>query len=495
MAQQQPQQPRRREEEARGRAAKALLAAAGSSKEGAFGARLLVVVATAAMLVAFVLFQRAPANGRWDGVSKLVRVGGPDEGGAPAAPAADQQEGKKKRKKKGKGSRPAPIEHISAADIQSAGIVRFSDGEDPLRKGKPRRAHPVFLHIAKTGGTAVENIARAEYGIAVGRWAFESQRRSMEASFGPLPEGVPREGRPDWKRVGPCSGWHQAPTSFVPESFTVVRNPYVRFLSEFCHSMRSLQNKRKTQRRVAELLKHFEGTFGNGTSFAEAFSQADDADAGRKTCEMFSKSAVPRLRAAVEAARRGKLFFTYDCHMMKQVRGARAKYASARRRARARPRGPAPDDVGPRSAHVRDQSAYYRNAEWIIEQRALESGLHRLLALYGLRPVGEEAEGTDAGEDPAGAGLPPEEDDEDDEAAAAADPTRVCEAYAFDCMTDEVAMLIVESDGDAFADFGYSRDWRRLRRALPDHNYEHAVDPAEFNKRARARMQAGEGRL
>ena len=48
------------------------------------------------------------------------------------------------------------------------GMIRQGDADAAPR----RRRYPVFFHIPKTGGTAVENIMKAEYGVKVGRFAF-----------------------------------------------------------------------------------------------------------------------------------------------------------------------------------------------------------------------------------------------------------------------------------------------------------------------------------
>ena len=48
------------------------------------------------------------------------------------------------------------------------GMIRQGDAAAAPR----RRRYPVFFHIPKTGGTAVENIMKAEYGVKVGRFAF-----------------------------------------------------------------------------------------------------------------------------------------------------------------------------------------------------------------------------------------------------------------------------------------------------------------------------------
>lgn len=86
-------------------------------------------------------------------------------------------------------------------------------------------------------------------------------------------------------------------------------------------------------------------------------------------------------------------------------------------------------------------------AEWVIEQHSLTDRLTDLLALYGLRSNGR-------GKTEAERAMPE---------STPTELSRVCEAYAFDCMTDEDAALVERIEADAFEHFGYSRDWKALR--------------------------------
>lgn len=79
-------------------------------------------------------------------------------------------------------------------------------------------AQPIFIHIPKTGGVSVEDLA-SKAGHVTGACVVHS--------FGdvalpyPLAKGYLME------------PYHTPPARFVPYSFTVVRNPYARMVSEF----------------------------------------------------------------------------------------------------------------------------------------------------------------------------------------------------------------------------------------------------------------------
>lgn len=72
-----------------------------------------------------------------------------------------------------------------------------------------------FIHIPKTGGTSIEDTLAA-IGIYAGRQAFKNNVV------------------PPYLTVSvPCSKWHRPPKSFVKGSFCVLRDPYVRLVSEY----------------------------------------------------------------------------------------------------------------------------------------------------------------------------------------------------------------------------------------------------------------------
>ena len=280
------------------------------------------------------------------------------------------------------------------------GASIFSDGMMLRRRSRQRR-YPVFIHIPKTGGTAVENIMRAEYDVKVGRFAFKPPENDKAGAW---------EGQYKTKGV-PCARWHKPPKTFVPESFTLVRNPYARVISEFCYAPRfhSLSGKKKR-------LVHTEymRIFG-GEDFMDAM-HGEEGETRRKTCDLFASYMVPALRKAVEAVRSGaqgqQMYTEYDCHLL-------------------------------------PQSAYFKHAEWVIDLQSFDS-VHDLLALYGLQRRVRD----DVNENGKKDSIPTDHVNTSSER---------CTAYAFACMTDEVASLIEEFDADTFAFFGYSRDWRSLR--------------------------------
>ena len=82
---------------------------------------------------------------------------------------------------------------------------------------------PVFLHLPKNGGTAIET-ALGHVGVAAG--------------FCHLPKyGPARPYRLRRRAVG-FEEWHTPPAEHVPDSWTIVRNPYKRAASDFIWSIR-----------------------------------------------------------------------------------------------------------------------------------------------------------------------------------------------------------------------------------------------------------------
>ena len=191
----------------------------------------------------------------------------------------------------------------------------------------------------------------------------------------------------------------------MPESFTIVRNPYARMVSEFCWVPTAFQLHKKKKRGAEDARLPYQRIVGEQV-WIDAL-QGEEADARRMTCDLFAAFMVPRLERAVEAMRKGKRYWRHDCHLL-------------------------------------PQSLYFTKAEWVIEQHSFDK-MHELLATYGLErqegnqiklnnPFFTNYENTSS---------------------------ELCTKYAFACMSDEVAALIRELDAETFEYFGYPRDWRR----------------------------------
>ena len=349
------------------------------------GAAKLLYIATpvAMMLVIFVLTQSATMSGHREEQTHFITGEREDEGDGTDPSALES------------------LKHVHDSSLQNNGMVHFSERDDPVRTRELRRAYPVFIHVPKTGGTAVENIMRKEYDVKVGRFAFK-----------PLPDDKAgaEKGRYEIKAV-PCSPWHSPPKSFVPESFVIVRNPYARVVSEFCYIF-SLHDSGWF---VKKKSPSYESIFGNKTWVEAMKAGKETRETREKMCNYFSIFMVPALREAAErSSEKGKAMYTEgDCHLL-------------------------------------PQSLYFTKAEWVIEQYSLEK-VHELLAMYGLERF--------AAEEKAFNKIPT------DHANAS---SQRCAAYAFDCITDEVASLVETLDGKTFEYFGYSRDWRSLRPELSD---------------------------
>ena len=122
------------------------------------------------------------------------------------------------------------------------GIWHRQQGEGRRRSSGEQhttRDSPIFVHITKTGGTSIET-AFAAAGVEVGRKYFYSLLRRKGGKEWSLKQLDPRADLSDLGyNIGELrcldAPWHQPPLDdFVPQSFTVVRNPYERLISEFC---------------------------------------------------------------------------------------------------------------------------------------------------------------------------------------------------------------------------------------------------------------------
>lgn len=82
---------------------------------------------------------------------------------------------------------------------------------------------PVFLHLPKNGGTAIET-ALGHVGVAAG--------------FCHLPQYGPARPYRLRTRAAEFEEWHTPPAEHVPDSWTIVRNPYKRAASDFIWSVR-----------------------------------------------------------------------------------------------------------------------------------------------------------------------------------------------------------------------------------------------------------------
>jgi hypothetical protein len=84
---------------------------------------------------------------------------------------------------------------------------------------------PVFVHIPKTGGSSIEEVLSLR-NIHVGKSAFSpaGNDTGKDRRIYKLEAGVH------------CSQWHIAPSEHVPNSITVVRDPWDRLLTEFCYT-------------------------------------------------------------------------------------------------------------------------------------------------------------------------------------------------------------------------------------------------------------------
>ena len=120
--------------------------------------------------------------------------------------------------------------------LASSTLSNQNAAESP-RRYENTQAHPTkkrleFVHITKTGGTAIERAAQQQGVI----WGFNQYRRAKnfrraenERFEPPRSIGVPFDGEL----------WHTPPHWRIPnpyrdaDTFAVIRNPYTRYLSEY----------------------------------------------------------------------------------------------------------------------------------------------------------------------------------------------------------------------------------------------------------------------
>lgn len=113
---------------------------------------------------------------------------------------------------------------------------------DPSSRSKPEPEHasaatavgsePVFVHIPKTGGVAVE-LSAARRGVRLGRCAASCD--ALDASCEAVTAAQAYPVQPGYER---CSRVHRPPqfsNGVIPNSFCVVRNPFHRLMSEFAY--------------------------------------------------------------------------------------------------------------------------------------------------------------------------------------------------------------------------------------------------------------------
>eukprot|EP00930_Biecheleria_cincta_P001650 TRINITY_DN102787_c0_g1_i1.p1 TRINITY_DN102787_c0_g1~~TRINITY_DN102787_c0_g1_i1.p1 ORF type:complete len:712 (+),score=75.81 TRINITY_DN102787_c0_g1_i1:86-2221(+) len=91
---------------------------------------------------------------------------------------------------------------------------------DALQEDMRVHPHPVFVHVPKNAGTAIED-AFLQQGMRLGRYAFELSEKAPYAL-----EDIS------------CSSHHVPPAEHIRNGFVVVRDPLDRLVSEFCWAIR-----------------------------------------------------------------------------------------------------------------------------------------------------------------------------------------------------------------------------------------------------------------
>ena len=126
---------------------------------------------------------------------------------------------------------PPPPPPLKEAVERTTTITPTNDSVSPQRADVSLHAAPTclsFVHITKTGGTAIEKLAAGK-GIAWGacRWVTNS------SPFDKICNGLPLYNKWNYKG-GQKTPWHDPSAKYdCNELFAVVRNPYTRSVSEF----------------------------------------------------------------------------------------------------------------------------------------------------------------------------------------------------------------------------------------------------------------------
>jgi len=96
---------------------------------------------------------------------------------------------------------------------------------------------PSFIHIPKTGGTSIE-VTFLSMNIGVGQYAFSSgfiNNKDLRKTAAHINDR--RKYSINDTFHDKCSRFHTPPSNFIHKSFTVIRDPFDRLVSEWCHHM------------------------------------------------------------------------------------------------------------------------------------------------------------------------------------------------------------------------------------------------------------------
>lgn len=124
------------------------------------------------------------------------------------------------------GAFPTPwLRELSARAAWNSKRIEFPEfgeaaTEDASQENMRVRPHPVFVHVPKNAGTAIED-AFLHHGMKIGRYAFDYSDKAPYAI-----EDIS------------CSSHHVPPKKHVHGGFVVVRDPLDRLVSEFCWAIR-----------------------------------------------------------------------------------------------------------------------------------------------------------------------------------------------------------------------------------------------------------------